>query len=416
MGRYDLADQRSFATGEPVFCLAPEVGVVGLKGPDALALLSALTTLPPQEEPPPPGTEALVFNAQGHIQFAFQLAEPVPGDSSDWLLLTDGLAQALAGFLNSRRFRLRAEATARTDLAVALTPGPLNQSVFGPDGVDWASSPDGWPGTPDWPNRAGLEARPESLNQWDKPDEPYQVDQPSQPNLPQRRWRQAVKPRYCLVEPHPGAGWRGMTSHIYDPTAPNPLPERLERRGYRQIDGAALEALRIAAWRPLASREAADGKTLPHELDWLRTTTPVNSGCYPGQETVAKIINVGKPPRRLVFLHLDGSDGVLPQVGAAVTVARSELGGTDEAAGGTASAACGLLTSVGVHHELGPIALALVKRTTPRDVDLLVDALDAPGGLIAASQTEIVPVNGESDARPARRATLPKLSRRARVQ
>ena len=80
----------------------------------------------------------------------------------------------------------------------------------------------------------------------------------------------------------------------------------------------ALEALRIAAWRPRAATEV-DATTIPHELDWLRSAVHLSKGCYRGQETVAKVHNLGHPPRRLVMLHLDGSDGVLPAPGSAVS-------------------------------------------------------------------------------------------------
>ena len=76
----------------------------------------------------------------------------------------------------------------------------------------------------------------------------------------------------------------------------------------------AAEALRIAAWRPRFAREV-DERSIPHELDWLRSAVHLSKGCYRGQETVAKVHNLGHPPRRLVMLHLDGSDAVLPEPG-----------------------------------------------------------------------------------------------------
>ena len=78
------------------------------------------------------------------------------------------------------------------------------------------------------------------------------------------------------------------------------------------VDPLALEALRIAAWRP--DIRDTDEKSIPHELDWMRSAVHLSKGCYRGQETVAKVHNLGHPPRRLVLLHLDG---VLPAVGDA---------------------------------------------------------------------------------------------------
>jgi tRNA-modifying protein YgfZ len=134
----------------------------------------------------------------------------------------------------------------------------------------------------------------------------------------------------------------------------------------------ALEALRIAAWRPRGTE--IDDRTIPHELDWLRSAVHLSKGCYRGQETVAKVHNLGHPPRRLVMLHLDGSEGVHAAAGDAVSLGES---------------AVGTITSAGIHYELGPIALAVVKRTTDPLAELTVTT---QGIAIAASQEVIVPV------------------------
>ncbi len=94
----------------------------------------------------------------------------------------------------------------------------------------------------------------------------------------------------------------------------------------------------------------------------------LHKGCYRGQETVARVHNLGRPPRRLAFLHLDGSGHVLPEPGSAVEVAGREVG---------------RLTSVARHHEDGPVALAVLKRSVPEDAECLVDG-------IAAAQTVVV--------------------------
>jgi tRNA-modifying protein YgfZ len=68
----------------------------------------------------------------------------------------------------------------------------------------------------------------------------------------------------------------------------------------------ALEALRVAAGRPRFGLET-DHRTIPHELGWIGSAVQLDKGCYRGQETVARVANLGRPPRRLVRLHLDGS-------------------------------------------------------------------------------------------------------------
>ena len=152
----------------------------------------------------------------------------------------------------------------------------------------------------------------------------------------------------------------------------------------------ASDALRVAAWRPRWAAEV-DGRTLPHEVDWLRTAVHLSKGCYRGQETVAKVHNLGHPPRRLVALQLDGSDSTFPEPGAAVRV------GED---------AVGVITSVALHYQDGPIALALVRRTTPVDAALTVDTADGP---ISAAQEIIVPPEAGATASIPR---MPRLSRR----
>jgi tRNA-modifying protein YgfZ len=123
----------------------------------------------------------------------------------------------------------------------------------------------------------------------------------------------------------------------------------------------AHEALRIAARRPRLGFET-DHRTIPHEVGWLATAVHLDKGCYRGQETVARVHNLGRPPRRLVFLHLDGSVEALPGHGEPVTLDGRQVG---------------FVTSAARHYELGPIALALVKRTTPEDAPLLVSGAAA---------------------------------------
>ncbi|MFF4951910.1 CAF17-like 4Fe-4S cluster assembly/insertion protein YgfZ [Streptomyces chattanoogensis] len=134
----------------------------------------------------------------------------------------------------------------------------------------------------------------------------------------------------------------------------------------------ALEALRVEAHRPRLGLET-DHRTIPHELGWIGTAVHLQKGCYRGQETVARVHNLGKPPRRLVFLHLDGSEVHLPPHGTPVRLA----------ADGGEGRQLGFITTSARHHELGPIALALVKRNVPVDAQLMA-------GDTAAAQEVIV--------------------------
>jgi folate-binding protein YgfZ len=136
----------------------------------------------------------------------------------------------------------------------------------------------------------------------------------------------------------------------------------------------AYEALRIEAHRPRLGLET-DHRTIPHELGWLDSAVHLQKGCYRGQETVARVQNLGRPPRRLVFLHLDGSDVHLPAHGAPVRVAED----------GDDGRTVGFITSSARHWELGPIALALVKRSTPERATLIAE------DTAAAQETVVAP-------------------------
>ena len=128
-----------------------------------------------------------------------------------------------------------------------------------------------------------------------------------------------------------------------------------------QVGTWALDAERVAAGRPRIGFET-DHKSIPNELGVLNTAVHMKKGCYRGQETVAKIFNLGNPPRRLVMLHLDGSDVGFPAPGTKI-----ENDGV----------VVGFIGTVARHHELGTIALAIVKRNTPTDATLKVDGIPA---------------------------------------
>jgi folate-binding protein YgfZ len=148
--------------------------------------------------------------------------------------------------------------------------------------------------------------------------------------------------------------------------------------GDRPLAGIlAAEALRIAAWRPRLGAET-DDKTIPHELDLLRTAVHLAKGCYKGQETVARVHNLGHPPRRLVFLQLDGSQHTMPVPGSQVLLGERKVG---------------VVTSVAQHYEMGPVALALIKRSVGPDEILTV--MDGEEAYIAAQEVIVAPDAGQ---------------------
>lgn len=164
----------------------------------------------------------------------------------------------------------------------------------------------------------------------------------------------------------------GVANEIGGPFALVPRAELDEMKSVfnstaTQVGTWALDAERVAAGRPRHGIDT-DFKTIPNELGVLNGAVHMNKGCYRGQETVAKIYNLGKPPRRLVMLHLDGHAVVMPPSGTPVMNGEVQVG---------------FLGTVARHHELGPIALAIVKRNTPVDAQLMVEG-------VAASQQIIV--------------------------
>jgi len=134
----------------------------------------------------------------------------------------------------------------------------------------------------------------------------------------------------------------------------------------------AFEALRIARGEPRIGLDT-DHRTIPNEVGLLDSAVHMDKGCYRGQETVARVHNLGRPPRRLTLLHLDGSENRLPRHGAEVHVHSQDIGQV-----GTSAR----------HHELGPIALALLKRNVPVDAELTTD------GIAAAQEVVVDPEVG----------------------
>jgi folate-binding protein YgfZ len=123
----------------------------------------------------------------------------------------------------------------------------------------------------------------------------------------------------------------------------------------------AFEALRIARGEPRLGLDT-DHRTIPNEVGWIGPAVHLDKGCYRGQETVARVHTLGRPPRRLTLLHLDGTENRLPRQGAELLHDGRTVG---------------MVGSSARHHELGPIALALVKRNVPVDVTLDADGLPA---------------------------------------
>lgn len=326
-------EQRALAAGEAIVDLSHRA-VLTITGPDRLSWLDSISSQLLTNLQPGDSSETLILGPNGRIEHAVRL---IDDGVTAWLLVERSEAAGLLEWLNRMKFMMRVElADASEHYKTIGTLGSPALSPATPNGLPlvWRDS---------WPTvRAG--------------GHQYAGDD------------------------HPAAGfsYREIIINSDDQLAATTLP----------VAGTlALEALRIAAWRPRFATEV-DERTIPHELDWLRSAVHLTKGCYRGQETVAKVHNLGHPPRRLVMLHLDGSDAVLPMHGDPVEVDGKHIG---------------QVTSAARHHELGPIALAVIKRGTDPAAELTVLS---EGIRIAATPEVIVPPDAGAVANVPR---LPRL-------
>jgi len=327
-----LGEQRALAAGSAVVDLSNR-SILTLTGPDRLTWLDSLTSQSVAGLKPGESSETLQLDPNGHLEFAIRLVDD--GETA-WLLVDEGEGEPLLAWLTRMKFMLRVEiADVSADFATIGTFGspPLDAAVVWHD--PWTSVTAGGH-------------------------------------------------QYATTSSHPAAEWT-YSEYVVPRTA-------LEDAAALPAAGTlALEALRIAAWRPRFATEV-DDRSIPHELDWLRSAVHLSKGCYRGQETVAKVHNLGHPPRRLVLLHLDGSEGVLPGAGSVVSLGDREVGH---------------VTSSALHFELGPIALAVVKRNVDPAATLAVAADELT---VAAAQEVIVPTDAGAVA------DVPRLPRLGAVQ
>jgi folate-binding protein YgfZ len=331
-----LAEQSALAAGSAIVDLSDR-SVLTISGPDRLSWIDSLTSQSVARLAPGESSETLLLDRNGRIEYAVRL---IDDGVVLWLLLERDEGTGLLAWLNSMRFMLRVELADRSaDFATIGTLGQPDLAVAAPHGIPlvWRDS-----------------------------------------------WASVARGghQYAVAKRHPAAGW--TYSEIVLP--------RVELAGILasaiQVAGlSALEALRIAVWRPRFATEV-DERTIPHELDWLRSAVHLSKGCYRGQETVAKVHNLGHPPRRLVMLYLEAPDAALP------------LRRDDVIFGGKT---VGQVTSAAHHWELGPIALAVIKRGTDPTAELRVRTR---GVEIAAIQDVIVPPDAGASAAVPR---LPRL-------
>ncbi|MDO5722542.1 MAG: folate-binding protein [Actinomycetaceae bacterium] len=333
--------------------------VVRIAGQDRHQLLTTLSSQIITGIKTGQSRELLLLDPQGHITSA---AAVFDDGQVTWAVTDPGCGQALVDHIMRMRFASRVEATVESDYLVVGQILPAGQGeALGLDldsdavtgvgealGLDLDSDAvagqwrDPWPGV----TEGGASYTPANFN-------------------------------------HPGRARARLLTVVHRDHLAQVLDRWVAQE--RSLAGfEAWEALRVEDLRPRFSAEC-DERTLPAELDWLRTAVHLNKGCYCGQEAVARIINLGKPPRRLVLLQLDGSQSRLVKAADAVEVGGKEVGR--------------ITTSVR-HADFGPMALAVVRRGLRANLTLDVISGEGP---VAASQEIIVDPVGKSSVSPSAR-------------
>lgn len=300
-----------------------------------------------------------------------QAEQAAPGEQSVLLLVDAGCGDGLAQLLNSRRFMLRVQAQVRPDLQVAGAIGDGVQKLADVVKNLVTTWHDPWPGITPGGSTYFTGARHPGAN--------YRAG--------------GVVVALEAGQAAPGQEAAQLALAPSQASASGSAAAPGQATDLTQVGELAWEALRIEAGLPRWAREV-DARAIPNELDWLRTGVHLNKGCYPGQETIARTVNLGRPPRRLVQLQLAGWQGQLPEVGARVYLPVGD---------NPAGKAVGTITSVARHWELGNIALALVRRGVPAQAELAVDLDD---GYESASQELLVDPAGKAEASPSQRPGL----------
>lgn len=321
-----FVQQRLLVTGQAIVRRLDRA-VIRVGGADRLSWLDGLLTQRVSDLQPGDSREGLVLSPQGRVEFQVGVV-----DDGEHVHLLTGISRApdLLDFLDGMIFRENVTVVLVDDaVVIGCMSGPALETIVSGDGVS-AVWHDPWP-----------QIQPGGY-------------------------------RYAREE-HLAEHWSYVEVVLHERDFPR-LLARLAANDIAEVDRDALTPLRIAAWRPDVETEG-DATLIPHEVDWLRSAVHLTKGCYRGQETVAKVHNLGAPPRRLVLLDLDGVDNSIPAPGAEVR---------------DGDRVVGHVTVAARHCDDGPIALALVKRSCPETATLDV-AFDQAS--MRATQMIIVPAD-----------------------
>ncbi len=320
-----FAEQRALAAGTGAVDLGHR-DILSVRGADRLSWLHDLSTAYLLDLPAGSSRLALILSPHGHVEHELHLVET--GD--EVLISTEpGRGEELRAYLDGMRFMMRVQVDARPELTVLWEPVAEVDAAGLPTWLvpgDYVSG-----GTP---TAAGSD-------------------------------RGGDATRYVAHRPADFAGREVIVAREAAAT---------RRAQAGQPAGTwALEALRVASAVPRLGLET-DHRTLPHEVGWIGAAVHLAKGCYRGQEAVARVHNLGRPPRRLALAHLDGSTGILPHHGDEVSIGQRAVGWVGTAA---------------QHHELGPIATVVIKRNADPGADLLISS--AEGQVVGSQEVVVTP-------------------------
>jgi folate-binding protein YgfZ len=306
-----LREQRLLTTGAGIVDRSNR-DVLLVPGQDRLGWLHSICSQHVSSLADGDATEALVLSPHGHVEQHWQVTEL---GSTVWIDTEPGTAAEVLGYLQKMQFLKRVEpADVSADWAVLSLVGPATPTVL---------------------ELAGLP-------------------------VPERAGRATVIDGGGFVRRMAGPGADAADLLVPRSRAAGVIAALVEA-GAQRAGLWAYEALRVEARQPRLGLET-DHRTIPHEIGWIGSAVHLDKGCYRGQETVARVQNLGKPPRRLVLVHLSGESDTLPEPGTPITLDGRTVG----------------FLGTALHHfDLGPIALAVIKRTLSDDV--ILDIAGQPG-------------------------------------
>jgi folate-binding protein YgfZ len=311
-----MREQRTLATAAGLVDRSNR-DVIAVPGEERASWLHTLTTQHLSDLTANQGSELLVLSPHGHVE---QHAFITEDGTTAWLDTEPGAGAGLFKYLEMMRFFTKVEPRDATgEMAVLSVVGPGAADLFPDLGAPRLGAVPG-------PKFAAGSVPPQPTSIYD-------------------------------VRPYEGGLARRVPLGV-DLLIPRESKTAvIEKLGLPLAGLWAYEAIRVERRVPRLGWET-DHRTIPSEAEFVAPAVHLDKGCYRGQETIARVHHLGRPPRRLVLLHLDGIATDQPPVkGTPVVQGEREVG---------------FIGTAVRHHELGLVALAVVKRNVADDAELRV--------------------------------------------